>query len=97
MIQASSYSDFSIKVYLIQFYAIKHDFQLDCLIELIFLQQFLYRLLYIGFKFQVNQRLVNDYFKGFKLLDESCQIYLFGPSSNVWTISRAIKGITLRF
>jgi hypothetical protein len=40
-------------------------------------------------EFQVNQSLQRDYFRGSKLLDESCQIYLFGPSSTFLTLSRA--------
>jgi hypothetical protein len=59
-------------------------------------QEFL-DMFFIELKFHVNRSLRRVYFRYSKLLDESCQIYLSGPSSTVRTISRAIKGILLRF
>jgi hypothetical protein len=44
-------------------------------------------LFHIGLRFYINWSLVRDYFRGPKLLDESCQICLFGPSFTIWTIS----------
>jgi hypothetical protein len=38
-----------------------------------------------------------NYFRGLKLLDESCQIYLPRPFFTVWTISKATKEILLKF
>jgi hypothetical protein len=40
-------------------------------------------LLYIWLRFKVNECLEMDYFRGSKLLDESCQICMFGPSFTV--------------
>jgi hypothetical protein len=59
-------------------------------------QEFL-DMFFIGLRFHVNRSLRRIYFRWSKLLDEYCQIYLSGPSSTVRTISRAIKGILLRF
>ena len=83
--------------FIVQFYIIKYNFQLDCWIELIFLQELLDMLLYIGLKVQVNRSLVRDYFKWSNSLDESCQICMSRPLSIVRIISRAKKRIPLRF
>jgi hypothetical protein len=54
-------------------------------------------MLYNGLKVQVNRSLVRDYFRGLKLLDKSCQIYLSGPSFTIWNISLDKEGIMLIF
>jgi hypothetical protein len=85
-IQARSHLDFGVKFSIIQFYIIKHYFQFDCWIEFKFLHVFLDMLLYMGLKFQVIQISIRDYFRESNLLNESCQIYQFGPLSNLWVI-----------
>ena len=94
-IQARSDLNFSVKSPTVYFYTIKHNFQLDQWIKLKFLQEFLDMLLYIGIKFQINLILGRDNFIVSKLLDESCQIYLSGPSSTFWTISKLQKEFCL--
>jgi hypothetical protein len=94
-IQARSDLNFSVKSPTVYFYTIKHNFQLDQWIKLKFLQEFLDMLLYIRIKVQINLILGRDNFIVSKLLDESCQIYLSGPSSTFWTISKLQKEFCL--
>jgi len=94
-IQARSDMNFGVKSPTVYFYTIKLNFQLDHWIKIKILQEFLDMLLYIRIKFQINLILGRDNFIVLKLIDESCQIYLSGPSSTFWTISKLQKEFCL--
>ena len=68
--------NFNEKNFIVKFYIIKYNFQLDR-----FSQEFLDMLLYIELKFYVNRNPVKDYSRESNLLDKSCQLYLHEPSS----------------